>query len=52
MRGVTTNENLRHKWNANRPKSERLEVGTLAKINYFYFGKLPESKIEKYHNLR
>lgn len=52
MSGVTTNENLRKRWNANRAKGSKLEVKTLTKFKKYYWEKLPESKIEKYYELR
>lgn len=61
MDNLTTNEKLRNKWNAkhrkllqengqNPPHSQNATF--CERFKFFYFGELPESRIQKYHELR
>jgi hypothetical protein len=52
MRGTTTNEELRHRWNATRPPEQRIKANTREKFHHFYWAQLPESRIEKFYQLR
>ena len=54
MDNVTTNESIRKRWNAkNRADRRReIEVSACEKFNYIYFGKLPVSRVQRYHSLR
>lgn len=52
MQGTTTNESIRQKWNANRPKEQQIKANSKAKIRHFYWGPLPESRVEKFYQLR
>ena len=51
MKNVTTNENIRKKWNA-KGNAKSIQVSTKEKFKYFYWDKLEESRIEKYFKLR
>jgi len=54
MDNVTTNEKLRKRWNAKnrdeRNKDQRVKA--CDKFRYIYLGKLPVSRIQRYHELR
>lgn len=53
MGNVTTNEKIRKKWNAkNREERKDDRVKGCDKLRHFYFGKLPVSRIQRYHELR
>ena len=54
MDNVTTNEKIRKRWNAKnrdeRNKDQRVKA--CDKFRYIYLGKLPVSRIQRYHELR
>ena len=55
MDNVTTNESIRKKWNAkNREARNNREerVSACDKFKFMYFGRLPVSRVERYHSLR
>ena len=53
MDNVTTNEHLRKKWNAkNRASRANERIRPCDKFRYVYWGKLPISRIQRYHELR
>ena len=45
MRDVTSNENIRNKWNARRVEAS-VEVGVLEKIKWVYCRYKPKSRVE------
>lgn len=53
MDNVTTNEQIRKKWNAkNKASRADQRIKACDKFKYVYFGKLPVSRIQRYHELR
>ena len=52
MKNTTTNENLRKKWNAKQTVEVNEMISDKEKRNHFYFSKLPQSKIQRYFDLR
>jgi palmitoyltransferase ZDHHC9/14/18 len=46
MKNMTTNEQLRRKWNA---KGVNSTVGLCAKLKYYYWLPLPESRVQEFH---
>ena len=51
LKNVTTNENIRKRWNAKRV-GEGVRVTTRDKMRHFYWDKLQKSRIERYHELK
>ena len=53
MDNVTTNENIRKKWNAkNIEDRNKQRISKCDKLRHVYFDKLPVSRIQRYHELR
>lgn len=55
LQNITSNENLRKKWNARRTRQGEqlspLKVSFCEKLRYFYWEPLPESRIETYFKI-
>jgi palmitoyltransferase ZDHHC9/14/18 len=55
LQNVTSNENLRKKWNSRRKrqgnKLSPVDVSFCEKLRYFYWEPLPESRIEQYFKI-
>jgi len=45
MKGTTTNESLRKRWNASRSADQQIQVDTNVKMRHFYWDPLPDSRI-------
>ena len=52
LKNVTTNENIRKRWNASRDQGGAIQVTAAEKFKYFYWDKLPKSRIQRYHELK
>ena len=51
LKNVTTNENIRKRWNASRSQSD-VQVTYWQRFKYFYMGRLAPSRIQSYFQLK